>query len=54
MKVERLKITYAMQRDRIMNKLYVDLVNLINSIFNHYSTPLLLTTRTINELIIQN
>ena len=48
---ERLEITYAIQRDRIMNKLYVDLVGSIVYIFNHYPTPLLLPTRTIKELI---
>ena len=43
-----------MQRDRIMNKQYVDLVGTIVSIFNHHPTPLLLPTRTIKELIKQN
>ena len=51
---ERLEITYAMQTDRIMNKLYVDLVGSIVSIFNHHSTPLLLPTSTIKELIKHN
>ena len=51
---ERLEITYAMQRDRIMNKQYVDLVGTIVSIFNHHPAPLLLPTRTIKELIKQN
>ena len=51
---ERQEITYAMQKDRIMNKLYVDLVGSIVSIFNHHPTPLLLPTRTIKELIKQN
>ena len=51
---ERLEISYAMQKDRIMNKLYVDLVGSIVSIFNHHPTPLLLPTRTIKELIKQN
>ena len=37
-----------------MNKLYVDLVGSIVSIFNHHPTPLLLPTRTIKELIKQN
>ena len=44
---ERLQITYAMQRDRIINKLFVDLVCSIVSIFNHHLTPLLLITHTI-------
>ena len=51
---ERLEITYAMQRNRIMNKLYVDLVGSIVFSFNHNFTPLLLSTRTITELIKQN
>ena len=51
---ERLEISYAMERDRMMNKLYVDLVSSIVSIFNHHPTPLLLPTRTINKLIKQN
>ena len=51
MKAERLEITYDMQRDRIMNKLYVDLVGSIVSIFNHHPTPLLLATRIIKDLI---
>ena len=50
----RLEINYAMQRDRILNKLYVDLVGSIVSIFNHHLTPLLLPTRPIKELIKQN
>ena len=37
-----------------MNKIYVDLVSSIISIFIHYPTPLLLLTRTIKELIKQN
>ena len=40
-----------MQRDSMMNKLYVDLVVSIVAIFNHHPTPLLLTIRTIKELI---
>ena len=51
---EKLEITYAMQRDRIMNKLYVDLVVSIVSIITHYPPPLLLPARTIKELIKQN
>ena len=43
-----------MQRDRMMNKLYVDLVCSIVSIFNHHLTPLLLHICTIIELIKQN
>ena len=37
-----------------MNKLYVDLVGSIVSIFNHHPTPLILPARTIKELIKQN
>ena len=51
---ERLEISYAMNRDRIMNKLYVDLVSSIVSIFNHHPTPLRLPIRSIKELIKQN
>ena len=51
---ELLELTFAMQRDRMMNKLYVDLVGSIVSIFNHHPTPLLLPMRTIKELIKQN
>ena len=51
---KKLELTYAMQRDRIMNKLYVNLVGSIVYIFNHHSTFLLLFTRTIKELIKQN
>ena len=51
---EILEITYAMQSDRIMNKLYLDLVGSMVSIFNHHPTPLLLPARTIKELIKQN
>ena len=51
---ERLEITYAMQRNRIMSKLYVDLVGSIVSIFNYHPRPLLLPTCTIKELIKQN
>ena len=51
---KKLEITYAMQRDRIMNKLYVDLVGSIVSIFNHHPTPLLLTARTIKEVMKKN
>ena len=51
---EKLEITYAMQRDRIMNKLYIDLVGSIVSIFNHHPTLLLLPARNIKELIKQN
>ena len=54
MEADRLEITYGMQRDRIMNKLYVDLVNSIVSIFNNHLTFLLLPTRIIKELIKQN
>ena len=43
-----------MQRDRMMNKLYIDLVGSIFSIFNHHPTPLLLPIRTIKELMKQN
>ena len=43
---ERLEIIYAMQSDKIMNKLNVDLVGSIVSIFNHHPTPLLLPTLT--------
>ena len=51
---ERLEITNAMQKkNRIMNKLYVDLVGSMVSIFNHHSTALLLPARTIIELIKQ-
>ena len=35
------EIAYKLQRNRMMNKLYVDLVSLIVSILNHYPTPLL-------------
>ena len=51
---ELTEISYAMQRDRMMNKLYVDLVGSIVSIFNHHPTPLLLPIRTIKELMKQN
>ena len=51
---ELLEISFAMQRDRMMNKLYVDLVGSIVSIFNHHPTPLLLPIRTMKELIKQN
>ena len=51
---ELLEISFAMQRDRMMNKLYVDLVGSIVAIFNHHPTPLLLPMRTIKELIKQN
>ena len=37
-----------------MNKLYVDFVSSIVSIFNYHVTPLLLPTRTIKKLIKQN
>ena len=50
----RAEFTYALQRDRMMSKLYVDLVGFIVAIFNHHPTPLLLPTRTIKELIKQN
>ena len=49
-----LEISVAMQRDRMMNKLYIDLVRSIVAIFNHHPTPLLLPIRTIKELIKQN
>ena len=51
---ELLEISFAMQPDRMMNKLYVDLIGSIVSIFNHHLTPLLLPTRTIKKLIKQN
>ena len=51
---ELTELSYAMQRDRMMNKLYVDLVGSIVAIFNHHPTPLLLPMRTIKELIKQN
>ena len=35
---ELLEISFAMQRDRMMNKLYVDLVGSIVAIFNHHPT----------------
>ena len=37
-----------------MNKLYVDLVGSMVSIFNHHPTPLLLPARTIKKLIKKN
>ena len=43
-----------MQRDRMMNKLYVDLVASIVYRFNYHFTPLLLPICTIDELIKQN
>ena len=51
---EYTEISYAMQRDRMMNKLYVDLVGSIVSICNHHPTPLLLPIRTIKVVIKQN
>ena len=51
---ELLEIVFAMQRDRMMNQLYVDLVGSIVSIFNYHPTPVLLPSRTIKELIKQN
>ena len=51
---EILEISFAMQRDRMMNKLYVDLVVSIVAIFNHHPTSMLLPIRTIKELIKQN
>ena len=51
---ELLEISFVMQRDRMMNKLYVDVVGSIVSIFNYHPTPLLLPIRTIKELIKQN
>ena len=51
---ERPEITYAMQRDRIMNILYVDLVGSIVAIFNNHPPLLLLPTCTIKELIKHN
>ena len=51
---ELAEMSYAMQRDRMMNKLYVDLVGSIRSIFNHHPTFLLLPIRIIKELIKQN
>ena len=51
---ELLEISFAMQRDRMINKLYVDLVGTIVAIFNHHPTPMLLHIRTIKDLIKQN
>ena len=51
---ELFEMSFAMQRDRMMNKLYAYLVRSIVSIFNHYPTPLLLPIPTIKELIKQN
>ena len=53
-KHELAELSFALQRDRMMNKLYVDLVGSIVAIFNHHPTPLLLPMRTIKELIKQN
>ena len=54
MENELTEISYALKRDRMMNKLYVDLVGSIVSIFTHHPTPLLLPDRTIKKLIKQN
>ena len=51
---ELLEISFALQRDRMMIKLYIDLVGSIVSIFNNYPTPLLLLICTFIELIKQN
>ena len=49
-----IEITYAMQRDRIMIKLYVDLGGSYITIFYHHPISLLLPIRTIKKLIKQN
>ena len=36
---ELLEISFAMQRDRMMNTLYVDLIGSIVSILSHHPTP---------------
>ena len=51
---ERLDITNAIQKDRIINNLYVDLVNSIVFILNFHITSLLLLSRIIEKLIKQN
>ena len=48
------EMSYPIQRNRMMNNLYVDLVGSIISIFNYHPTFLLLSIRTIKELIKQN
>ena len=53
-KADSLEIPYAMQLEKIMNKLYVDLVGSIVLSFNYHSTPWLLPTHTIKVLIKQN
>ena len=48
------EISYAMQCDRMMNKLHVDLVGSIVSIFNHHPTPFLLPIRILKVLMKEN
>ena len=45
---------YAIQYDRIMSKLYADLLASIVSIFNHHPTPILLPPHTLRHLINEN
>ena len=49
-----LEISFAMQRDTMMKKLYVDLVVSIVAIFNYFPIHFLLFIRSIRELIKQN
>jgi hypothetical protein len=53
-KMNLLRCFFAIRRDRIMNKLYVDLVVTIVAIFNHQPTTKLLSICTIREFILQN
>jgi hypothetical protein len=53
-KIDLREMIFVIQRDRMMNKLNVDFVGSIVSIFNLVPTPLLLSIRTIKKSVKQN